>query len=112
MRWPWTSRARLDDLRTERDWLRQKVDDLTAQLVRLERKREGLPEVPKERPKLEPMPVELRRYLLGFASTGRQQIAEVFRRHAAGESWDAIIAGIMPAETDDDFPDPSEQVVS
>lgn len=106
LRWPWTSASRLDDLRAERDWLRAKVDDLTGQLVRLERKREGLPEVPKERPKMEPMPAELRRYLMGFKDSARQQIAEAYRRHKEGsESWDSIIQSIVPNQPESEEED-------
>jgi hypothetical protein len=120
MRWPWTSVARLnselwyqenriavlqkqmDDrlavAREEIAWLREKNDHLTDQLVRIQRHQAGLHEVPKQpRPALEPMPVELREYVAGFANRSIQKAMRdaAYKRHAQGEPWDSIMEDAM-----------------
>lgn len=100
MRWPWTSVRRLDDLRSERDWLRTQVADLTDQLTRLRRREEGLPEEPlKPRVRTEPMPADVRQYLDGlYPENMRKAIRDqVLRAASRGDSWETIRGQIMPA---------------
>jgi chromosome segregation ATPase len=129
MRWPWTSLARLEserwhheqriselraqmlarieDADDEITWLREKNEHLTEQLVRIQRHQAGLHEVPKQpRPALEPMPVELREYVAGFANRSIQKAMRdaAYRRHSQGEPWASIMADAMA----DDQPEGAE----
>jgi hypothetical protein len=100
LRWPWTSVARLDDMRADRDQWKALAEKLSDQLVRMERRERGMPEVPKERPKLEPMPDVLREYIAGFASPAvkKQMRDQCYRRHGGGEPWTDIVLDLMPTE--------------
>ena len=128
LRWPWTSVARLDDLRarleevqreatvrfedaTDRladahetiEWLRARVQELEDKRERRERVSMGMAEVPRtERPPIEPMTKELWDYIHGHASPSIQRTmrAEAYKRHAAGEPWDRITEDVLPEEED------------
>ncbi len=101
MRWPWTSVARLDDAHAEIAWLRQRIEELEDKRERRERVSAGLPEAPRtERAPMEPMPMQLERYIGGFASASikRQMRSTAYKRHAKGEPWSAIEADITADE--------------
>jgi hypothetical protein len=113
MRWPWTSRARLDDalalVERAREEMRARLADAGAtiaslgeqnarlidSLTRVTRASNGLAEVPHEpRKPAEEIPVELVKIVSGFGNEAlRKRIYQVaLSRHARGESWQVIIA--------------------
>jgi hypothetical protein len=120
MRWPWTSRARLDDVLTEvarlredhlreaeehdrfTDFLREQLLSSQAAhtaaveaLTRVTRASNGLAEVPHEpRKPPEEIPAELVKIVSGFGNEAlRKRIYQVaLSRRARGESWQVIIA--------------------
>lgn len=85
---------------SEVDWLRARVEYLEDQLVRLRRKEEGLPEVPREARKVEPMPVELRRYIDGCGQPAlkKAQMERAFQLYAKHGSWEPVVAEITEEE--------------
>lgn len=94
VRWPWVSRSTLEEVRGERDRLREANDELRDQLIRLARVRNGRPETPhepKEREQ-EPIPNELMELIEGFASksTRVRLAAQVRRQRSTGRSWESI----------------------
>lgn len=103
MRWPWTSRARLDDLQDQVAWLREQNSELVDKLARVKRFQAGMTETPGgTRRELEPMPVELLQHINAFAtqSTRRMLSGQAYRAHARGESWPSIAQRIMGGEND------------
>ena len=95
MKWPWTSRARLDDAMGQIAHLREENAKLVDNLTRIGRREVGLPEVPREpRPPMEPMPPELAAYIADFANASVRKTMRdtALRKHAAGKTWAAIIA--------------------
>ena len=105
-RWPWTSRARLDDALAEVAHLRVEVAKLTDALTRICRREVGLPEVPRQlRPPLEPMPQELHEH---YKRYGDQRLAKAerdvaYRAHAQGKPWAQIVAEVT-AQKEDEVP--------
>lgn len=115
MRWPWTSVARLDDLRAATgdrvraqqntiDWLQDQNEKLADKIMRIERHQAGMYETPRpERPSIKPPPKELLEYIDGFdsGSLRKSMRDNVFRRHGRGESWDSIVEEIMSPSTEE-----------
>ena len=109
MRWPWVSRARLDDLqaasaraaaKADADiaWLRERVEFLEDRAERRQRKELGMLEEPrKARVERVDMPPELVQYISRWANPKmkHEMFRAAFRRNNAGESWDSIKADIM-----------------
>ena len=130
MRWPWVSAARLEDAQNrlveagrvtesrlsdvharladadrEIEWLRGRVQDLEDKRERRDRVGMGMSEAPRaERVPLEPMPPELREYIMGYADPHgqRAQAAVAYRRHARGEPWNEIIADTIEPEDEEE----------
>lgn len=105
MRWPWTSTARLADAHAEIERLREQNGQLIDSLTRISRREAGLPETPREpRPRLEPMPIELKEYIEKFAtpSIRKEMRTRYYRRHGAGEAWARIMDDVMLKEEEDD----------
>jgi len=124
MNWPWVSRlayelvlrecerlqvelgttvAKLayDTALDERDRLREKNDELTGHLTRMDRIDRGLGENPKPpRAPIEPMPKDLLEYCNSYASRSlAKNMRDVaYRRHARGESWQDIMLDVMREE--------------
>lgn len=121
--WPWTSVARLEDVRTlaaerladaqsEIDWLRGRMHvleernrELTDQVTRIARRDRGMPEEPRQpREKPEEMPSQLSDYFDGIypenIGTGLRNAA--LARRKKGETWESIVERYMPAEEDFD----------
>lgn len=93
IRWPWVSRSTLEAVREERDRLREQNDELTDQLVRLTRVRNGRPETVKEPSgPPEPIPGELKELIMGFDSKATQVrlVKQVRRAKANGRGWSEI----------------------
>lgn len=94
IRWPWVARSTLEEVRDERDRLREQNAELTDQLVRLTRVRNGRPETPKEPQGVdrEPIPKELKELVMGFDSKATQVrlVKQLRRRHRNGEPWDRL----------------------
>jgi len=98
MRWPWTSVARLDDLKEEVQWLRVRNETLSDAENRLQRFQSGMTEAPRPaRRELLPMPPELVVYLDGVGNPSMKREARngCYRRHAAGEDWASITSDIL-----------------
>ena len=98
-RWPWTSCARLDDAVGQIEWLRTENAKLADALVRMERVEHGMSETPRvPRPEPAPMPRKLEIYLSGMATPSLKKMArsEAIRRNRAGQSWDDIVADVVP----------------
>lgn len=91
---PWVSRRAFEEVRSERDRLREQNDELTEQLVRLTRVRNGRPEkVPEPKGNSnEPVPKKLREAIREFGSKGTQVrlLQQARREHARGRSWEDI----------------------
>ena len=111
MRWPWTSVARLDDLKDSHDWTKanlvwahERVAFLEEQIVRMERTDRGMPEMPHKPRQIrnEPMPADFEEYFSGFMT--RQLAAEARRavrtRYLRGEEYDTIRATLMDGAED------------
>jgi hypothetical protein len=123
MRWPWTSLARMEserwyqenriselraqmlarieDADDEINWLREKNDHLTEQIVRIQRHQAGLHEIPKQpKPALEPMPKEVREYISGFGnpSIRKDMRDRAYRQHARGVPWSEIAETMLSEE--------------
>jgi hypothetical protein len=84
--------------------LRQRNDALTDQLTRVMRKEAGLPEVPREpRRQLQPMPADIREYTEGFftSSIRKAERDQLYKRHAAGETWPEIRRKVLPQEQEE-----------
>lgn len=82
---PWVSRRAFDVVVDERDRLRERVDGLIGELVRLARKESGLPErAPDQRAprKPTPLPTELRNLISGFSDPTIQAQLEHEARNA------------------------------
>lgn len=105
MTWPLVSRRAYDEVRAERDYLRERNEALQDAILRLERRAVGLPETPRQpKPAPEPMPKVLWDYIAGFENpVSRRQMREVaHRRYLAGEPWDRIVEDTLPPEEPDD----------
>ena len=108
MKFPLVSRLAYDNVASERDYLRLRVNtveldraSVVAQLTRISRREAGLPETPKEaRKPMEPMPPALAEYIRGFAGQSLQKSMrdQAYIRCAKGESWDSIMADVMREE--------------
>jgi hypothetical protein len=87
-----------DDHERTIEWYRAEIVRITEQLVRIERRRSGLPEEPREpRTPQEPMPRILLEYCnrFGSASIKKFQRDAAYRRyHMGGETWEQIIDSI------------------
>lgn len=106
-RWPWTARGRLDDALEQVAHLRAQVDRLTDALTRIGRREVGLPEEPRQaRAEMKPMPPELKSYIEGHANKGIRgmMMREAFRRHGKGETWEAIVADVIPRPEPQEIP--------
>jgi hypothetical protein len=93
MKWPWVSRGAFEAVCGERDRLIEQNGKLLDHVKRVDRAEHGLAEVPREpRKKIESMPDDLAEHLNAFAdpSIRRAQRNEAYKRHLAGESWEAI----------------------
>jgi hypothetical protein len=78
----------------ERDRLQEQVAKLMDHQTRMDRREHGLAEVPREaKPPMEPMPRDLVDRISSYGNSSmRKQMRDVaLRRHAKGESWDAIL---------------------
>jgi hypothetical protein len=109
MRWPWVSvrvvdeaHARLEESKEQVAWLREQNAHLQDQIVRMQRREKGLPEVPREpRAPVGKMPDRLREYIEGFAGapTRKQMRDAAFRRRVEnGESWESIERDVLSDE--------------
>lgn len=126
MRWPWVSRERYEELKSERDRLRERphretveqvrderdrlreqVDQLQDNLTRIKRAQAGLSETPRpDRPQRKPMPTDLREYIDAFGnpSIRKQMRDECLRAHARGRPWNDIKDEVLG----DEEPEPVE----
>lgn len=106
MKWPLVSRRAYDVVVEERDRLREKVDDLTGAVVRMQRWEKGMSETPRQPKKpTQPMPKELVAHCQGFRDprTRRMERNGLLRRHVVnGESWDDIAADVLPQPEEDE----------
>lgn len=101
VRWPWTTVARLDDLREQVRYLREQNELLVDQIARIQRAQMGLPEVPRQpRTPQRPMPPEVQQYIRSIEnpSIKREVAATLLRRHAAGTPWEAIQQDLRKSE--------------
>lgn len=92
MNWPWVSRLAYENVRDERDRLREQNDTLVEHLTRVQRRESGMPEMPREKPKpVEPVPQSIRRLLDGFSPQVKKQLElEARQEHTAGVDWSHI----------------------
>ena len=98
IRWPWTSRARLDDALEQVAFLRAENAQLTDTVTRMVRLEHGTTEMPRPpRAAPEQMPRELFEHIKGYGNRSIQKamLEQAYRRRAAGESWDVIQADAM-----------------
>ena len=101
LRWPWTSRARLDDALEQVAHLRAECAKLTEAMTRIGRREVGLPETPRQpRPAPEPIPEELERYIRGFEnrSVRANMRQEALLRRVQGTPWAEITRDAMKVE--------------
>jgi len=101
LRWPWTSRARLDDAVEQIAHLRAEVNRLTDALTRINRREVGLPEVPRQpRPDIGEMPSELAKFIAGFEnrSVRANMRQEAYLRRRQGAEWAEITRDAMKVE--------------
>ena len=92
MTWPLVSRRAFDLVVDERDRLRAQNDRLIEHQNRIERREAGLPEVPREKRPVQPMPRTLRRWIEGHGTPEirRALMQEAHKRYAGGQSWESI----------------------
>ncbi len=93
MMWFWVSRELLDEVKADRDYLREQLGARNDHLTRVARKGAGMPELPRQQEEeVEPMPNEVREMIRGFADPTVQAtlMEDAYRARRIGESWDAI----------------------
>lgn len=98
LRWPWVSVGRLDELRAEIAWHRDREEALIGHIVRLARRSNGMAETPRlERSPPEPMPEDLREYIEGFSTAPmrRDMLRRANAEHRQGKPWPAIRQEIL-----------------
>lgn len=102
MRLPWISRLAYEAVLSERDRLREQVDDLLEHLQRVDRVEHGMSELPRQpRPEIEPIPGKLDAYIEGFEAPPQvkaEMRREARRRRAKGQSWDGIAKQVIATE--------------
>ena len=98
IRWPWTSRARLEDALEQVAHLRAECAKLTEALTRIGRREVGLPEVPRgARVEIGEPPAKLARYIAGFENRSIRTAmwSEARQRRRQGTSWEEIESDVM-----------------
>lgn len=92
MTWPWVSRLAYENIRDERDRLREQNDTLVDHLTRVKRRESGMPELPREKKKpQEPIPAEVNRLLEGFSPEIKKQLElEARQARRNGKPWASI----------------------
>ena len=104
IKWPWVSRLAYDTVAAERDRLRDQNDKLIDHITRIDRASQGLTETPRQpKPQQEPMPAELREYIMSFPNKGYQSMmwkAAWDRRLKHHESWDEITKDVLKEDAD------------
>lgn len=111
MRWPWTSKARLDDKDAEIKRLQaiiagyqQEMEILTDAITRMGRFQSGMPETPRRaKPPIERMPLKLYKYIKGYSnpSIKKEMLRRANTEHRNGRPWPEIAAEIMGEELPD-----------
>lgn len=93
---PFVSRGRYEDMRDRARKAENRVDELTDQLTRISRRRNGMPEEKVERKNGKPdrMPKALRDLIRGFEtdSTRQELKRQVLQRRREGDAWEQIHA--------------------
>lgn len=88
------SRRAYDEVRTERDLLRERVHSLEDEIIRMARSSRGMREEPRQPkgPKIEPIPPGVRSLISKFQSPAIQEWmeAEVRQMNAAGTPWEEV----------------------
>lgn len=100
MRWPWVGIGRLDDAHAERDYLRAELASAQDHIRRMQRRSEGLPELPKQAKPNEPMPADIREKLDAWENPDirRRMTAKANVLYAATGSWEQVRASLEPDE--------------
>ena len=99
MMWPWVSRAWLDSVVAERDFLRSQLAAALDHNRRLDRAEAGLTEAPKEQKPADPVPSKIRKLAEAFGSsmTQQDQLARARRAHAEGMPWEEVEQTMLAA---------------
>ena len=100
----WVSRLAYDTLESERDRLVEQNKELIESLTRVKRFEAGMTETPRApRKALEPMPEALNADIMAGSDGGirRMRRSTYMKRNVRGESWDSIMADVLPNERDE-----------
>lgn len=102
MRWPWVGVGRLDDAHAERDWLRAELSAAQDHIRRMQRRAEGLPEIPKKEKPSEPMPDDIRAMCDAWSSPDmqRRERKKAETLYTITGSWDRVREKMQPAEVE------------